>query len=181
MDILFGDPFYHNIIYHLSMRDLQNLTFTCIHYKNNIPKYMKDMTINDIKNEFHDIFGDNYDFYKNKIRHSNNENEIKQQYNKYFIVVVYAYEKSVLVKNDVVTCSLLGDEIQVTKMYKIKYSKVDFRIVHDRYIFALYSLNPNSDIKKIKNDVYKNYKIGKNYIYWIENDSDKLFDLMDYL
>jgi len=143
---------------------------------------MKDVTINNIKNEFREIFGDNYDFYKNKIRQSNDENKMKQkEYNKYFIVVVYPYSKSFLNKNEIITHTSSGYQITATNTHNIKYHKVNFRIVNDRYIFGIYSLNPNSDIKKIKNDANKKYTIVKNYIHWIENDSDKLFDLMDYL
>ena len=69
MDILFGDPFYHNIIHHLSIKDLHNLICTCTHYNNHIKKsHIKKTTLTNIKNHLHNIIGPNYDEFKNKVK-----------------------------------------------------------------------------------------------------------------
>ena len=65
MNILFGDPFYHNIIYHLSYIDLHNLKSVCKHYHQTIPKCIKLITILNIKRQLHKMLGSNYETLKN--------------------------------------------------------------------------------------------------------------------
>jgi hypothetical protein len=43
MNILFGDPFYHNIIYHLHIKDLYNLMSTCKHLKNSVSHHINEI------------------------------------------------------------------------------------------------------------------------------------------
>jgi hypothetical protein len=68
MDILFGDPFYHNIIHHLLPKDLHNLKCSCKHFKNTITKnFIKEVTLRNVKDELKNVLGDNYNRFKEYI------------------------------------------------------------------------------------------------------------------
>ena len=65
MDILFGDPFYHNIIHHISWTDLYNLKSVCTHYNTHITKtHIKHATIKIIKEKLHTLTSKNYNRFK---------------------------------------------------------------------------------------------------------------------
>jgi hypothetical protein len=183
MDILTGDPFYYNIIYHLSLKDLNNLKCTCIHLNNTITKtVIKNITIHKIKYQLHKIFGDMYDSNIKKIKDARADEKIR--YNKYFMVTMlneYHKLKNIDAKY----------HINMSDSYSVHMKGITYGINYSRYTInitgylncLLYfeSLDEkNIDIYEIRSQCWGSH--SKNYnLFWIENDSDAVFDLLNYL
>jgi hypothetical protein len=64
--VLNGDPFWQNIINYLSQLDLYNLSQTCKYYNENIN--FKNNVIKGINTRLLDVFGDNYNTFKNILK-----------------------------------------------------------------------------------------------------------------
>lgn len=72
MDALYTDPFYHNIIYHLSILDLYNLSLTCKHYQTTLTReYINKIAISRINNNLKQIFNDKVQEFKQTLSKSN--------------------------------------------------------------------------------------------------------------
>jgi hypothetical protein len=183
MDILTGDPFYYNIIYHLSLQDLNNLKCTCTHLNDTITKtVIKNITIHKIKHQLHQIFGDMYDSNIKKIKDAKSNDKIL--YNKYFVVTILkGYHKFKSINANF--------HINISDSYSIHMKGVAYRINYSRYTInilgdfncLLYfeSLDEkNIEICKIRSQCWGSHSNAYD-LFWIENDSDDVFDLLNYL
>lgn len=175
MDILFGDPFYHNIIYHLQLKDLYNLICTCSHYKETIPPIMKNIIIKNVKN---DLYSGNIKSLKNKLIQCKLSNEIMM--NKYFIIVVYKVNFKKLNDDDNLDVGYGGGtRFYVDGMnYDIAYNYTAITQNFNNIILFI-PINDNSDITKLRKKIYQKHKSGPTHFYWIENKGG--FNITDYL
>lgn len=161
-NILFGDPFYHNIIYYLSWKDLYTLKCVCKHFRNNISKkQIKKTTIKNIREKLHMVLGSGYEKFMKKYKSLSDSDmtlktvdELSKDYNKYFIVQIFyigpaynynvhrAYNTSFTIK---------------TSMINIQNQQLRFQKgFGDVFIFTRISNDTTpSNIKCIKNQALK--------------------------
>ena len=182
MDILFGDPFYHNIIHHLSPSDLYNLTLTCTHYKNTIPKYKKNVTIYHIQQKLQKSLGLNYKNFKEqfktlKLGEIITNQEILTHYNKYFLIIV--------VDNDVDTSKKFYVSQSINKslnigttLYAINFCYIN--VYCDIFLNSMlkcFLFHNETDFIPIKKEICKTQVAKDGNIFWLKNDNDKeIFD-----
>ena len=180
MDILFGDPFYHNIINHLSIKDLCNLQCVCSHYKNTITQTY--INIRRIKNNLYKVFGNSYREQIPKMKQLKPNHDTSKCYNKYFVVCVRITEVGIMsdkfivrpyqnkwlhIKDNVYDASVNG--------YFIKTQIFGIPIL---YFEGLKDYS--TDIQNIKNNCYGEHKKSYN-LYWLENDKETPFNLLEHL
>jgi hypothetical protein len=177
--ILFGDPFYHNIIYYLKLRDLYILKCVCKHYNTTISKtIIKNSTLIDIKNNFTKALKDDYLEFKNNLKmanydktHAINIENMTKDYNKYFVIIMNKFTGGPF---DIYPH--YGNNLKINgRMYhfQIQYYHV---VKHSIYCVAIKS---DADIKDIRDMIIKDNELQNTY--WIEHDSSELFNFADYL
>jgi hypothetical protein len=72
MEVLYTDPFYNNIIYHLSILDLYNLSLTCKYYHTTLTReYINQIAIYRINSNLKQIFNDKVQEFKQTLSKSN--------------------------------------------------------------------------------------------------------------
>jgi hypothetical protein len=183
MNVLFGDTFYHNIIYHLSMRDLYMLKCVCSQLNNYISKnFIKNITLRNIRDELKNVCNENYGKLKNKLKnatyselHYTDKHNMLTDYNKYFVIIIMDCE----CENFMV---YKHNALQLTIPPQCFEALGDYYRVSSRNNNILYcdAIKSDIDIENIKKAVY-NYKNDRQKYYWIEHDSSELFNLSDYL
>lgn len=180
MNILYTDPLYHNILYSLSIPDIYRLKCVCSSYYKNIKQsFINQITIKNIKKALHLIYGDEY---------GRNIKHLKQVYsnkimgiscNKYFVISVASKLRHLSDFN----CSV--HELPACNLHiKRKFYDINiqgYKIVYcgTQYLFCE-SFNANIYIQEIKKQCWGRHDSSFN-LYWIENDSDKPFNLLDHL
>jgi hypothetical protein len=184
MNVLFGDTFYHNIIYHLSPLELSRLICTCTHYRDTIPKYMKNITIHNIQKKLQKKLGNNYKTLKEQFKTLKcNLIELKgtdtwTYYNKYFFIA--------LDDDDEYNCSVT--KFHFTKSFhenvtisgkehciRTYYMHIWVGLLHS--IFKCVLIHDDEDIAMIKKEMFKTSCAKSGNMFWIENNNNnEIFD-----
>jgi hypothetical protein len=185
MDTLFGDPFYYNIINHLHIPDIYILKCVCTHYNKTITQsFINQITINNIRKDLHNLFGDEYEENIKKIKKLELDNDNKF-YNKYFIINVHKSPK------DYVIANMINNEFNICRFepscLHIKENSYDINIFgycikkfNNRCIY-LESLDGDyPHLQEIKKQCWGNHNEWYT-LHWIKNDSDKVFNLLELL
>jgi hypothetical protein len=181
MDILTGDPFYHNIIYHLSRSSLHVLKYTCKYFNKNINNTLiNKVTINNIKNQLHKSFGNTYEENMKKIKQlESNKNVVHK--GKYFVVSVCVCDDKYDEIDDwyVVTKTTEGLDI------KDYYWTISTREIAIRktscVVLVIESLDENSiHIPEIKKNAWGSHNKWFD-MFWIETDNSEEFNLLEHL
>lgn len=184
MDILFGDPFYYNIIHHLLPKDLCNLARTCKHYKNTITKkYIKEFVLSNVKNELKRVLGDNYETFIRHVKKMDKHREFNDVYNTYFAIIFknkyddfnamriyYDYNRDNMLTNYTeYFCDCLFNGIY----------EPDQSNGYNSFDFFLVAVNKtNNKITKILNNSSPRCNDS---LYFFENDTNDMFKLTKYL
>lgn len=182
MDILYGDPFYHNIIHHLPIPDIYRLKCVCSSYNKNITQpLINKITINNIKKHLHKIFGNNYDENIKNIKEICLNKIDPNPNNKYFVISILRSNVSTKkfdVSNRVKSLLTIKNDIfdTINYGYMITPTLSSFSII--LYFETLPDDDPN--ILTIKKQCWGHH--NENYdLFWIENDNNKPFNLLDHL
>ena len=184
MDILFGDPFYHNIIHHLNMREIHMLKCVCQHYNTKISKtFIKKMTMSYIKDDLKKVFNDNYVEFKNELKnaewselHQINKEELIQNYNKYFVIIIFKKPSKNFIINSYICENIFifnNNYHAPGEFYQISYS--------GKSILYCDVIRNDTNIAPIKEIIYNKKSNYHSNTYWVEHDSQELFNLADYL
>lgn len=186
MDILTGDPFYHNIIHHLHIPDIYRLKCVCTYYNKTITQsFINQITINNIRKDLYNLFGDEYEENIKKIKKLKLE-DANKFYNKYFIINVIKSPKDFDIGNKI------NNEFNIRKFepsrLHIKDNSYDINIFgycieKSNSLYCIYLESLDGDyphLQEIKKQCWGNH--NEWYImHWIENDSDKVFNLLESL
>jgi hypothetical protein len=182
MDILTGDPFYHNIIYHLSIKDLYNLIKTSKHFAP-VKSYIKPFTLNDIKCNLALSLGNKYDMFKIKFqimaeKLNNHENYLIKFHKKKYSSMLDG-QKFYKSPENSTRFNILS--YQTPGIFSNKGQYIDIRNTYglisastSSFSFKVYGLK-NSDIECAKSN-FKSFCDGRMHTYLIENNG-KSFDL----
>jgi hypothetical protein len=181
MNVLFGDPFYHNIIFYLSWKDLYNLKGVCKEYQNTIPKCIKLITSRNIKKKLHKMLGNNYKILKN----ASITTDIPMRHDKHVIVIVRDAYDNDIDDNSIITIHKSGTHNLFLKsfMYNFAYDKITFRNNDRNCVLEFIFLPSGIEDETINHLKYIIYICDDSKLYksfWIDND-DGLFTVMDWL
>jgi hypothetical protein len=179
MNILFGDPFYHNIIYHLSIKDLYNLIKTCTHF-NHLKTYIKIFTVNDIKHNLSLSLGNKYYMFKIKYQSlfkeiEKHDNYLIKFYNKKYSYMLNGESLQDGPNNSTLFSTLfhsfkLGDRfISINdSVIDVEHMYLYISVSSSTFGFAVYGFK-NDCINKIKSN-FKKLCDDKTHTYLIENN-----------
>ena len=181
MDILTGDPFYHNIIYHLSRSSLHVLKCTCKYFNTTINNTLiNKVTINNIKNQLHKTFGNTYEENMKKIKQLQSDKNVVHK-SKYFVVSV-----CVILDNDELNPKSSVNEY-IPKYLFLKHYQLEIKINgftfknNSTIVIYLESLDENSIyIPEIKKMAWGSHNEWFD-VFWIETDNSEEFNLLEHL
>jgi hypothetical protein len=176
MDILTGDPFYHNIIYHLSRSSLHVLKCTCKYFNTNINNTLiNKVTINNIKNQLHKTFGEN-------IKKIEQFKETFLQKGKYFVVTIKVDCKHIDLEGNFIIEDYEDNNLGVkVAVFGIKINTFLIRTSSNASILIVESLDENSiHIPEIKKMAWGSHNEWFD-VFWIETDNSEEFNLLEHL
>lgn len=171
MNLLNSDPFYHNIINHLSLKDIKCLKCLCKHLKFTFTKkHINQFTINSIKNDVYILFNTKEHKQELQLMITNNKNDNGNLNTKYFIVAVSRLPHKKL--------------DNYSHLMTIVDRDANMCLIHNTYNHEFgYSCSPNdiisilasNDDNDIQNFKINKWNINKNdcNLYWLDNDDKK--------
>lgn len=163
MDILTGDPFYYNIIYHLSLKDIKCLKCLHKHLKFTLTKkHINQCKINSIKNDVYRLFNTKEQKQELKQIIANKKND--NWNTKYFVICVSIYPFNQL--NDYWYTFAFYDTYRNYTCARNTYRNEASFYIKNNTIISIFAMNNDIELEKL------NINQKENNLYLLDNDDN---------